>query len=279
MKPRRITEDNINSFMHFLIIEEKSEETVEKYIRDVKRFRHFANNENITKELVSRFKTFLIENNYSPRTINAILAGINSFLCYMGWNNCKVKNIRWQKSVYCSEERELTKTEYYKLLNEAKKDRKILLIMETICGTGIRVSELKYFTVSAVKSGEIVVNCKNKVRKIFVPAKLRKNLLRYARDEKIKEGAIFKSKKGTPIDRKYIWRRMKKLSKKAGVIASKVFPHNLRKLFARMFYSIEKDISKLADVLGHSSINTTRIYIMTSGKEHRRQMEKLKLIL
>ena len=192
--------------------------------------------------------------------------------------DCKVKNLRCQRRTYCSEEKELTKAEYLRLLEAAKKNKRLHLILQTICGTGIRISELKYFTVEAVRKGEIVVRCKSKIRTILIPSKLKKLLINYTKQQKIKSGAIFVSRNGNPLDRSNIWTQMKRLCEKAKVNPSKVFPHNLRKLFARTFYSIEKDIAKLADILGHGSIETTRIYIMTTGHEHRRKIEKLGLV-
>ena len=208
-----------------------------------------------------------------------MLASVNGFLGFLEWHDCKVKNIRLQHQTYCAEEKELTKAEYLRLLEASKKNEQLNLVLQTICGTGIRVSELRYFTVEAVRRGEITVNCKSKTRTILVPGKLRKLLLSYARQKHITTGVIFTGKSGKSLDRSNIWRQMKQICKVAGVKASKVFPHNLRKLFARTFYGIEKDIAKLADILGHSSINTTRIYIMTTGIEHRRKIERLGLII
>ena len=190
-----------------------------------------------------------------------------------------MKNIRLQHQTYCAEEKELTKAEYLRLLEASRKNEQLNLVLQTICGTGIRVSELRFFTVEAVQHGEITVNCKSKTRTILVPGKLRKLLLNYAKQKHITTGAIFVGKSGKPLDRSSIWHQMKQLCRAAGVKESKVFPHNLRKLFARTFYGIEKDIAKLAGILGHSSINTTRIYIMTTGMEHRRKIERLGLVI
>ena len=239
----------------------------------------FVGSNQVTKELVVAWKKKLVEQGYAVRSINSMLASVNSFLGFLGWNDCKVKNIRLQHQTYCAEDRELTKTEYLRLLEASRKNEQLNLVIQTICGTGIRVSELRYFSVEEVRHGEITVNCKNKTRKILVPGKLRKLLLNYAKKKHITTGAIFVGKSGKPLDRSNIWRQMKRLCKTAGVKGSKVFPHNLRKLFARTFYGIEKDIAKLADILGHSSINTTRIYIMTTGSEHRRKIERLGLVI
>ena len=201
------------------------------------------------------------------------------FLEYVGMNDCKVKSFKQQRTTYCAEEKELTKAEYLRLLETSKKKEQLNLVLQTICGTGIRVSELKYFTVEALKHGEITVHCKNKTRTILVPGKLKKLLMEYAKKKKIQTGCIFITRNGKPLDRSNIWAQMKKLCREAKVNPSKVFPHNLRKLFARTFYGIEKDIAKLADILGHSSINTTRIYIMTTSVEHRRKIERLGLVI
>lgn len=279
MEQRIITDCQIRDFSDYLIREEKSDATCEKYLRDVRLFRLFAGSSWVAKELVLAWKKKLVEQGYAVRSINSMLASVNSFLGFLGWHDCKVKNIRLQHQTYCAEEKELTKAEYLRMLEASKKNEQLNLVLQTICGTGIRVSELRYFTVEAVRYGEITVNCKSKTRTILVPGKLRKLLLNFARQRHITEGAIFVGKSGKTLDRSSIWRQMKQLCKTAGVKESKVFPHNLRKLFARTFYGIEKDIAKLADILGHSSINTTRIYIMTTGVEHRRKIERLGLII
>ena len=208
-----------------------------------------------------------------------MLASLNSLLDFLEWTYCKVKTLRCQRQTYCSEDKELSKAEYMRLLEASRQQEQLNLVIQTICGTGIRVSELRYFTVEAVSRGEITVQCKNKTRTILVPGKLKKLLLNYAKRCGIHDGVIFITKHGKPLDRSNIWAQMKRLCTAAGVNPSKVFPHNLRKLFARTFYGIEKDIAKLADILGHSSINTTRIYIMTTGTEHSRKIERLGLVV
>ena len=208
-----------------------------------------------------------------------MLASLNSLLDFLEWTDCKVKTLRCQRQTYCSEDKELSEAEYMRLLEASKHQEQLNLVIQTICGTGIRVSELRYFTVEAVSRGEITVQCKSKTRTILVPGKLKKLLLNYARRCGIYDGVIFITKHGKPMDRSNIWAQMKRLCTAAGVNPSKVFPHNLRKLFARTFYGIEKDIAKLADILGHSSINTTRIYIMTTGTEYRRKIERLGLVV
>ena len=239
----------------------------------------FAGEQEVTKELTVAYKKSLEEKNYAIRSINSMLASVNSFLEFMGWMDCKVKNLRCQRQTYCTEEKELTKEEYMRLLEASKKQVKLNLVLQTICGTGIRVSELKYFTVEAVRQGEVSVRCKSKTRTILIPGMLKKMLLEYVKKNNITEGPIFVTRSGRPLDRSNIWAQMKRLCETAGVKPSKVFPHNLRKLFARTFYSIEKDIAKLADILGHGNIETTRIYIMTTGTEHRRKIEQLGLVV
>ena len=262
-----------------MIREEKSAATVEKYLRDAGAFLAYSLDRSITKEHTVSYKRSLQEQGYAIRSINSMLASINSLLDFLGWSDCRVKNLRCQRQTYCAEEKELTKAEYLRLLEASKHQEQLNLVIQTICGTGIRVSELKYFTVEAVVRGEITVRCKSKTRTILVPGKLKKLLLNYAKKHGILRGTIFVTRSGKPLDRSNIWAQMKRLCHAAKVNPSKVFPHNLRKLFARTFYGIEKDIAKLADILGHSSIDTTRIYIMTTGTEHRRKIERLGLVV
>lgn len=275
----KLSTEQIKDFANYLCREEKSTATQEKYLRDVQAFCRYADANDITKELVVAWKKDLIESGYAVRSINSMLASVNSLLDFLELSACKVKSIRTQRQTYCTEEKELTKAEYLRLLAASKKNEQLNLVIQTICGTGIRVSELRYFTVEAIRYGEVTVDCKNKTRMILVPVKLKNILLNYAERHGITTGTIFVTRTGKPLNRSNIWSAMKKLCEAAGVKPSKVFPHNLRKLFARTFYSIEKDIAKLADILGHSSINTTRIYIMTTGTEHRRKIERLGLIV
>ena len=275
----KLSVTKIKEFADYLCREEKSMATQEKYLRDVRSFSVYVGGREITKELVVAWKKELIEHGYAVRSINSMLASINSFLVFLGLSNCKVKTIRTQRQTYCTEDKELTKSEYLRLLSASKKNEQLNLVIQTICGTGIRVSELQYFTVEAVRRGEIVIACKGKTRTILVPGKLKNILLSFAKRRGIAAGAIFVTRTGKPLNRSNIWAAMKKLCAVAGVKPSKVFPHNLRKLFARTFYGIEKDIAKLADILGHSSINTTRIYIMATGIEHRRKIERLGLVV
>ena len=280
MKGRIITAKTIAKFKEHLILEERSEITIEKYIRDVKAFTAYTQNTVVTKETVISYKKHLQET-YAVRSVNSMLASINSLFAFLNWHDLKVKSLKLQQQVFCPEEKELTKAEYARLCRtaERKHNERLNLILQTICGTGIRVSELQFITVDAVKQGEAVVNCKAKTRAVFIVKELKQKLLRYAAEQNIKSGMIFATRTGKPISRTNIWREMKALCVEANVNPEKVFPHNLRHLFARVFYGIEKDIAKLADILGHSSINTTRIYIISTGTEHRQRMENMRLII
>lgn len=281
MKGRILTSEAIKNFEIFLREEEKSENTIQKYLHDIRAFIIFASESEITKETVITYKNKLINENYAVRSINSMLASLNSFFAFLGWSDCKVKSIKLQRQVYCPEEKELTKAEYMRLVNTAKQkgNERLNLILQTICGTGIRVSELQFITVEAIKNGEAIVSLKGKTRSVFIVKELRKKLLRYVAEQEIKSGSIFITRTCKPMSRTNIWREMKSLCESAGVNPKKVFPHNLRHLFARTFYGIEKDIAKLADILGHSSINTTRIYIISTGTEHRKRMENMRLVI
>lgn len=267
----KTSEISVKHFEMYLFSMEKSKATIEKYSRDVKRFLEYLGDQNMEKDIVIGFKQYLVNSNYSTRSINSMLASVNSFLDFYGRKDCRVKFLKYQKQTYMVEDKELTKADYMNLLAAAE-NIQLKLIIQTICATGIGVSELKYITVKAVRKGEAIISCKGKNRVIFIPTKLKKYLLAFIKDSRIKDGPVFVSKKGAPLDRSYIWRKMKELCVKAKVPKEKVFPHNLRKLFARTFYKEEKDISKLADVLGHSNIETTRIYIMTTSNEHRKKL-------
>lgn len=281
MKGRILTSKAVQSFKKYLREEEKSANTIEKYLRDVRAFAEYLGGAEVTKEAVIAYKSKLLAESYAVRSINSMLASLNGLFSFLGWTDCRVKSIKLQRQIYCPEEKELTKAEYMRLVNTAKQkgNERLNLILQTICGTGIRVSELQYITVEAVKRGEAVVSLKGKTRSVFIVKELRKKLLRYAAEQGIQSGSIFITRTGKPISRTNIWREMKGLCEQAGVNPQKVFPHNLRHLFARVFYGIEKDIAKLADILGHSSINTTRIYIISTGNEHRKRMENMRLIL
>ena len=280
MEDRRVDGESLRHFEQFLRNEEKSEATVEKYIRDVTAFAEYLKEEKFTKETVIAYKKHLQEK-YAITSVNSMIAGINCFLSFIGCHDLRVKSVKLQKQIYCPEEKELTKAEYTRLCKTAERNqnRRLNLIIQTICGTGIRVSELEFITVEAVKSGEATVSCKGKTRSVFIVKNLQKKLLRFATEQGIKSGKIFVTRTGKAISRTNIWREMKNLCKEANVNPTKVFPHNLRHLFARVFYGIEKDIAKLADILGHSSIDTTRIYIISTGNEHRRRMENMQLII
>lgn len=281
MEERILTENTINKFMRYLVSEEKSKNTIEKYVRDITAFMLFLSGSPVTKDKVIEYKAKLISENYAVRSINSMLASLNSLFEHLNWHDLKVKSIKLQRQIYCKEEKELTKAEYLRLLNTAKqkKNERLNLLIQTICGTGIRVSELEFITVEAVKCGEAIVTLKGKTRTVFIVKALKQKLLRYAKEHGIKSGAIFITRTGKSMSRTNIWREMKALCKEANVNPDKVFPHNLRHLFARTFYGIEKDIAKLADILGHSSINTTRIYIITTGDEHRKRLENMCLVI
>ena len=280
MKQKRIDFSCLVGFEAHLRNEERSAATVEKYLRDVRHFFAYAGGRGLNKALVMQYKSDLLKD-YTVISANSMLAALNAFFRYAERTDLCVKQLRVQRDAYCSEEKELTREEYRRLLRAAEETRgdRLSLLLETICGTGIRVSELKYITVEAVKRGEAVVNCKGKNRRIFLVTALRKKLLRYIEKTGRVTGSVFLGKHGKPIDRSTVWRDMKSLCARAGVSPTKVFPHNLRHLFARTFYGIEKDIAKLADILGHASINTTRIYIVTTGTEHRRKMESMRLVV
>lgn len=281
MKGRILTKSLLEKFREHLILEERSDATIEKYCRDVYAFTAYADSAEITKELAIAYKNKLKDGGYAVRSINSMLASINSLFAFLGWHDLKVKSIKIQQQIFCPEEKELTKAEYIRLVNtaKAKHNERLCLILQTICGTGIRVSELQFITVEAAKRGEATVACKGKTRSVFIVRELQKKLIRYAAEQGIESGCIFITRGGKPISRTNIWRDMKALCEEADVNPNKVFPHNLRHLFARVFYGIEKDIAKLADILGHSSINTTRIYIMSTGTEHRQRMENMRLII
>lgn len=279
MRNRELSKADIERFRENLIQEEKSAATVEKYIRDAHAFSLFLAGQSITKERVMEYKQGLVEKGYAVRSINSMLASINNLLGFLNCAECRVKTLKTQRRIYSAEEKELTKAEYYRLVEAARNNTRLCILLQTICSSGIRVSELQYFTVEAVQQGEVVISCKGKTRTILVPGSLKKKLLDFTNKSGIQSGVIFRTKSGNPMNRSNIWAEMKKLCQVANVKASKVFPHNLRKLFARTFYGIEKDIAKLADILGHSNIETTRIYIMTTGMEHRRKIERLGLVV
>ncbi|MBO5924783.1 MAG: tyrosine-type recombinase/integrase [Clostridia bacterium] len=277
---RQLNQEKLRQFEDYLVCEERSNATIEKYLHDMRTFYEFVGNREVVKSIVLDYKNALISS-HAVTSANSMIAAVNVFFRFCGWYDLFVKQYKIQKSAFCPEEKELSKADYIRLVQASRKNgnERLNLIIQTICGTGIRVSELQYITVEAVKKGEAFVNCKGKNRRIFIVEELRKKLLRYIKERGIQSGAIFITKNGKPVSRHNIWRDMKALCKDAGVSPSKVFPHNLRHLFARTFYGIEKDIAKLADILGHTSINTTRIYIITTATEHKRKMENMRLII
>ena len=280
MKEKNITEALLQRYREHLGEEEKSPRTIEKYLRDIRAFHAWLSGRPVSRQELVTYREEL-KNMYAVRSINSMLSSVNSFLRFCGWTDCCVRQIRLQKQVFCAQEKELTRTEYRRLVEAARRQKKERLeaALQTICATGIRISELSFITVEAVLKGCTSVFCKGKCRQIFLPRKLQVLLKRYIRKKKIRTGQIFVTGGGKPWDRSNIWREMKALCREAGVSQGKVFPHNLRHLFARTYYNVEKDIAKLADILGHSSINTTRIYIISTGREHQRQMSSLGLVV
>ncbi|MFR3766769.1 MAG: tyrosine-type recombinase/integrase [Blautia sp.] len=285
MKEKRI-ENILSDFCRFLMEQERCLSTAEKYMRDVRNFLNWQKNvckkdNPLCRQQVIDWKEVLLEKKYAPVTINSMLSSVNSFLVFLGREDCRVKLLRIQKKVFREKEKELTRKEYEKLLEAARRQEKqrLQLLMECIGNTGIRVSEVKYITVEAAKAGRADISLKGKVRTILIQKKLCRRLLEYAKKRKIRTGCIFLTRTGKELSRKQIWKEMKSLCRTSGVMPEKVFPHNLRHLFAVTFYRVGRDIVKLADVLGHSSIETTRIYLLTTGDEHRRQMEKMCMLI
>ncbi len=270
----------LENYLDYLRSEEHSIATIKQYRRDILRFFSFLESKELTREWALQYKCEL-EQTYQPVSVNAKLSALNSFFTFIRRSDLKLKLLKIQESAYCSAEKELSKEEYLCLVKAAKrkKNEKLALLLQTICGTGIRVSEVKYITAEAVCRGESVIRLKGKTRTILFPKKLQKALKDYMNRKKITTGPIFVTRTGRPLDRSNIWKMMKSLCQDAGVNEKKVFPHNLRHLFARCFYSVDKDIARLADILGHSSINTTRIYIISSGMEHRRRLDALRLVI
>lgn len=270
----------VRKFEAYLVLQEKSRATVEKYVRDASAFAEYTGDAEITKETVIAYKEHLMKN-HAVRSVNSYLASLNSLFAFLNRADLKVKSIKLQRQIFCLEDRELTREEYRRLCKAAadNHNERLHVMLQTICGTGIRVSELQFITVEAARQGKAVVSLKGKTRSVFIVNELKKKLLSYAGKQNIKSGMIFVTRTGKPLNRTNIWREMKALCAAAGVNPQKVFPHNLRHLFARVFYGIEKDIAKLADILGHSSINTTRIYIVSTGVEHRRRMENMRLVI
>lgn len=280
MSERRITPEQINAYGRHLLTEERSRATIEKYVRDANAFFTWLKGGTVTKERAVEWKAHLVTQHYAPVTINAMLSALNGLFQFLGWDECRIKFLKIQRKLFQDTQRELSRAEYERLLATARTrgQERLALLMETICATGIRVSETQYITVEAAQTGQAQITLKGKIRVILLPKKLCRKLLQYAKRQKTASGKIFLTKSGHEINRKQIWAEMKALCASAGVQPSKVFPHNLRHLFATLFYRICKDIALLADVLGHSSVETTRLYLLTSGKEHIRQIERLGLI-
>ena len=282
MEEHSLTNEQILAFSTALFQAERSQATVEKYLRSVRAFSLFLDGRPVTKDTVLAWKKHLQrEENYSPSTVNASLAALNNLFNFLGWSDCRTHYLKIQRRLFRDAGQELGREDYERLIMAARESgrERIALVMETICATGIRVSEVRYITVEAAKEGRTTISLKGKIRTILLPGKLCRRLLKYAKKQKITSGEIFLTRGGKPMGRCQIWAEMKRLCQKADVEPSKVFPHNLRHLFATIYYRVYKDIAKLADILGHSSIETTRIYLMTAGQEHRRQLERLQLVL
>ena len=275
-----INEKNILKFKNFLTFEEKSDLTIEKYVRDITNFSNWLGKKGVTKKLLLEYKNLLIKK-YAPASVNSIISSLNTFFIWKKKYDLKIKSLKIQKQIFSKEDKELTKDEYRRLLAAAKnkKNERLYLLMQTICSTGIRVSELKFITVKAVYLKRAVINLKGKTRIGLIPDKLCSLLLKYIKKNNIKDGSVFVTKGGKPLNRSNIWLDMKKLCEDANVQKDKVFPHNLRHLFARTYYTVERDIVRLADILGHTSVNTTRIYTMEPGEIHRNQFQRLGLLI
>ena len=279
MEPRKITEETLAAFARQLGEEERSPATLEKYLREVRQFAAFLGGREVTRELAAAWREELSARQ-SPATVNGKLTALDRLLAFLGWEDCRVKHPRVQRQLFRDSARELSREEYARLVETARRlgRGRLSLLMETICATGIRVSEVRYITAEAVREGRTEIALKGKIRTILLPGKLCRKLEKYARQKKITSGELFLTRSGRPMSRKQIWAEMKGVCRAAGVAPSKVFPHNLRHLFARCFYRVSRDVAKLADVLGHSSIETTRIYLISTGAEHARTLDQLRLI-
>lgn len=275
----QVSPDKIQEFETYLYQQERSANTIEKYRRDLQSFFSFLNGREFSKDGLLSWKEQLI-GSYAPVSVNSMLAAVNTFLDWLGLSSMKVKPLKIQREVFSKPEKELTRQEYRRLVEAAdrKHNRRLSLLLQTICATGIRVSELRFITVEAVQTGRAVVDCKSKTRTVFLSVDLCRTLRRYCREQGMESGVIFRTKTGKPLDRSNIWKNMKALCESAGVEPGKVFPHNLRHLFARTFYGLEKDLSRLADLLGHTNVTTTRIYTMESGWEHAKQLDRMGLV-
>ena len=280
MKERLLNSRQLELFARKLREDERSAGTRENYLRHIRAFAAWVQGRPVTKELAAEWKEHLVSSDYCPGTINTMLVSLNRFFGFLGWNDCQVKTLRIQRRLFREDCKELTREEYQRLIKAAQATgrERLMLLMETICSTGIRVSEVKYITVEALKLGKAEISLKGKIRTILLPNKLCRKLLKYAKKQRTASGEVFLTRNGTGLSRKQIWAEMKSVCEKARVAASKVFPHNLRHLFARTFYKVCRDVARLADVLGHSSIETTRIYLISTGVEHARTLELLHLV-
>ena len=280
MNERKLSASMLTAYDRWLRQEERADATREKYLRSIRAFAAWLGSAAVTKDVVTEWKAHLVQQRQAPSTINTALAALNGLLRFLGREDCRAKFLKVQRCIFRAPERELTRAEYARLLAAAQSsgDARLALLMESICATGIRVSEVKFLTVEAAQCGRAEIALKGKIRTILLPAKLCRKLLKYAKKQKIARGEIFLTTGGKGMDRRQIWSAMKRLCRKAGVAPSKVFPHNLRHLFATAYYRVYRDIVKLADMLGHSSIETTRIYLVESGAEHQRQLDRLGLI-
>lgn len=280
MNERILTAEQFDAYSCWLRQSERSPATIEKYLRDVRAFARWLNGKPVTKQMVTGWKEYLQSEHRAPASVNAALSALNGLFCFLGWADCRAKFLRIQRKLFRDQAKELTCADYNRLVGTARNlgRERLALVMETICATGIRVSEVRYITVEAARQGRAEIALKGKIRVILLPAKLCRKLLKYAQKQKIASGEIFLTGNGNSMSRCQIWAEMKRLCKYAGVELSRVFPHNLRHCFAVAFYRAYKDIAKLADVLGHSSIETTRIYLLTSGEEHQRQLDRLGLV-
>ena len=280
MKERVLTLEQLAAYDGHLRLEEKSAATIEKYLRDVRAFALWLDGRPVTREAVTGWKERLLAERRAPSTVNAALSALNGLFRFLGWEGCRARFVKVQRRLFRDPARELTRTDYDRLIAAARElgRERLALLMEAICATGVRVSELRYLTVEAVQRGRAEISLKGKVRVILIPTKLARKLLKYAKKNKTVSGEIFLTGNGKSLSRRQIWAEMKRLCVYAGVAPSRVFPHNLRHLFATAYYRAYRDIAKLADVLGHSSIETTRIYLLTSGAEHQRQLDRLGLV-
>ena len=280
MEEKQITAEQVRAFCADLRQCERSGGTIEKYTRDISSFAAWLGGRPVSKDAAAAWKAYLVAAGYRPASVNAMLIAVNRFFAFLGWQDCRVKLLKVQRRLFRSEARELTQAEYIRLVETAyqKCRERLGLLMETICATGIRVSEVRYITFEAARQGRAEISLKGKIRTILLPRKLCRKLLKYAKKKKIVSGEIFLTRNGTSLSRTQIWAEMKAICRAAGISVSKVFPHNLRHLFARTFYRVSRDVAKLADVLGHSSIETTRIYLISTGTEHEKQLNQLRLI-